>query len=413
MKKITYLLIVLQGIFCLYSCQNDAVEDESITEERLIVDYDSYEQQIASGLDEVYKMLTDGQSQKAIFEKSMEEFEGKASFDFEDFESERKAFEIMIAEYTPDQMYDELVSRGSITDTMVPYLKEFDLLTASNDPDILTVNIINFRNRIEVEEGLTVEERSKILMAATMTKAMVDYTHEVLQRTVTCQAICLYNARQWLLIISGYQYFQCFEIAFLWFQCPSGNFNVGNIYLSCILECEPPVICTDCPPGYVFDGANCYSGLSIPVGYDGFIYKNAVYVEPNCCTVCPNGSEWDGANCYFGLHFPEGYEGFIWNNAFYVNENCNISTTNGCCPDGFEFDGANCYSGVHFPEGYDGFVYNNSFYVEPSCDESNVSNCCPEGWPYDGANCYSGFHFPENWEPFIWNGGFYLKPKCL
>lgn len=413
MKKTVYLLIAVFAIICVSSCDNETVVEESIIEENLELDYESYEEQVTNSLDEVYTMLKSGMSDQAIFEKSMEAFEGKSSVDYDRFENDRKEFETMLAEYTSDQVYEEFVSRGTITQNMVPFLKEFDQLTSMNEPDVLEANIIEFRNRIEVQEDLTVEEQTKLLMIATMTKAMATYTNEVLQRTVTCQAICLHNARQWLLFISGYHYFQCFEIAFLWFQCPSGTFNVGSIYLSCILGCEPPVVCTDCPPGYVFDGANCYSGLRIPVGYDGFIYKNSVYVEPNCCTVCPNGSEWDGANCYFGLHFPEGYEGFIYNNAFYVTENCDISTSNGCCPNGFEFDGANCYSGIHFPEGYEGFVYNNSFYVEPSCDSSDVSNCCPEGWPYDGANCYSGFHFPEDWEPFIWNGGFYLKPKCL
>jgi len=81
---------------------------------------------------------------------------------------------------------------------------------------------------------------------------------------------------------------------------------------------------------------------------------------------CPPGFEFDGCNCYSGVHFPEGYTGFVYNNGFYVEQNCNISTANDCCPKGFEFDGQNChYNGLYFPDGYEGFVWNNAFYTKP------------------------------------------------
>jgi hypothetical protein len=85
-------------------------------------------------------------------------------------------------------------------------------------------------------------------------------------------------------------------------------------------------------------------------------------------TVCPGGFSYDGANCYSGLHFPSGYNGFVWGNGFYTQQNCNISTSNNCCPAGFGYDGANCHFwGLYFPSNYEAFIWNNTFYVKPKC----------------------------------------------
>lgn len=91
-------------------------------------------------------------------------------------------------------------------------------------------------------------------------------------------------------------------------------------------------------------------------------YYSCLGKEPTC----PPGFEFDGCNCYSGVHFPSGYNGFVFGNGFYVQQNCSISTANNCCPSGFTFDGANCnYVGLYFPPGYTGFVYGNAFYTTP------------------------------------------------
>ena len=83
---------------------------------------------------------------------------------------------------------------------------------------------------------------------------------------------------------------------------------------------------------------------------------------------CPNGFSFDGANCYSAVHFPSGYNGFIWGSGFYTQQNCSISTSNNCCPPGFGYDGANChYWGLYFPSDYEPFIYNNCFYVKSKC----------------------------------------------
>lgn len=83
---------------------------------------------------------------------------------------------------------------------------------------------------------------------------------------------------------------------------------------------------------------------------------------------CPAGFTYDGANCYSGVHFPSGYNGFIYGNGFYTQQNCSISTANNCCPGGFGYDGTNChYWGLYFPSDYEPFIWNNTFYVKPNC----------------------------------------------
>lgn len=85
-------------------------------------------------------------------------------------------------------------------------------------------------------------------------------------------------------------------------------------------------------------------------------------------TVCPPGFTYDGANCYSAVHFPSGYQPFIYGNGFYTEQNCGISTANNCCPPGFGYDGANChYWGLYFPSDYEPFIYGNSFYVKAKC----------------------------------------------
>ncbi len=109
----------------------------------------------------------------------------------------------------------------------------------------------------------------------------------------------------------------------------------------------------------VYGGSHCFKAR---------LYYNAYL---NCLEKeihCPPGFVYDGANCYSGVHFPEGYEGFIWGNGFYTKQNCKISTENDCCPGGFGFDGANChYWGLYFPSDYEPFIWHNTFYVKPKC----------------------------------------------
>lgn len=94
-------------------------------------------------------------------------------------------------------------------------------------------------------------------------------------------------------------------------------------------------------------------------------YFSCLEKEPTC----PYGFTFDGANCYSGIHFPAGYNGFVLGNGFYTQQNCSISTANDCCPPGFAFDGANChYWELYFPSNYEAFILNNTFYVEPVCE---------------------------------------------
>ena len=116
-------------------------------------------------------------------------------------------------------------------------------------------------------------------------------------------------------------YIQCQAYGNVWGHCTAAN-NAWNLYVSCLAQTN------HCPTGFIFDSANCYSGI----------------------------------------HFPSGYNGFIWGNGFYTQRNCSISTANNCCPNGYGFDGANChYWGVYFPSDYQPFIWNNTFYVVSKC----------------------------------------------
>jgi hypothetical protein len=95
------------------------------------------------------------------------------------------------------------------------------------------------------------------------------------------------------------------------------------------------------------------------------LYESCIKKKNNC----PNGFVFDGANCYSGVHFDsKKYKGFIWGNGFYTQRNCKVSTANNCCPPGFGFDGANChYWGKYFPSDFEPFIWNNTFYVRSKC----------------------------------------------
>ncbi len=92
-------------------------------------------------------------------------------------------------------------------------------------------------------------------------------------------------------------------------------------------------------------------------------YANSLYSSYLDClntNPCPPGSVYDGANCYFGIHAPSGSNPFIWNGGFYWQ----AGPGNSCCC-GSWYDGANCYAGHG---GAGAFVWNNSFYVTPRCE---------------------------------------------
>jgi len=114
---------------------------------------------------------------------------------------------------------------------------------------------------------------------------------------------------------------QCQAYGNYWGHCTAAN-NAYAAYLSCLSKV------TTCPAGFSFDGANCYSGIIIPSGYNPFIYGNGFYTQRNCSistanNCCPSGFGYDGANChYWGLYFPSDYEPFIWGNSFYVVPKC-------------------------------------------------------------------------------------------
>lgn len=114
----------------------------------------------------------------------------------------------------------------------------------------------------------------------------------------------------------------------------------------------------------IFGGASGYCTLAL---FYEVLYYSCLEDDPT--VQCPYGFEFDGANCYSGVHFPSGYTGFVLGNGFYTQQNCSISTANDCCPPGFAFDGANChYWELYFPSEYEGFVLNNTFYVKPICE---------------------------------------------
>ena len=128
--------------------------------------------------------------------------------------------------------------------------------------------------------------------------------------------------------------------------------------------------CKDCSGLYsTYQVYSTYCQLGFP-GYCSAAqnYYSQYIACLNSTIHCPNGFTYDGANCYSGVHFPSGYNGFIYGNGFYVQQNCGISTANNCCPNGFGYDGANChYWGLYFPSSYEPFIYNNAFYVKAKC----------------------------------------------
>jgi len=186
--------------------------------------------------------------------------------------------------------------------------------------------------------------------------------------------------------------------------------NINFCEPACDDVCNIP--CTDCPPGYTYDGANCFLG-KIPQGWDGYIDHGSrkFYLEKKCCQICPSGFQYDSQNCRFNFSFnPSNYDPFIYTASdgskhFYVEPD-----NNGNCPTGTYKDAAgNCYVGA-VPSGYSPFIYDNKFYVEPHC-YPNGNNCCPTGMSYDGDNCVMGT-YPSGWQPFVYDGGFYVIPNC-
>ncbi|MBP6521680.1 MAG: hypothetical protein KA251_01760 [Saprospiraceae bacterium] len=101
-------------------------------------------------------------------------------------------------------------------------------------------------------------------------------------------------------------------------QVPEASFK-----LECLKD-NNPCICTICPPGYHFDGANCFSTVcskSPFIWNNGFYYKS--YPNGPNGGICPYGGNFDGANCHLGP-VPYGYEGkaFVYNNCYYVAPKC-------------------------------------------------------------------------------------------
>lgn len=187
-------------------------------------------------------------------------------------------------------------------------------------------------------------------------------------------------------------------------------------------ECEDLRDC--CPPGYDFDGANCFSGVTFPNNFTPFIYNGSFYVYPNLNggELCPPGFEFDNVNCHSQVYFSSPYTGFIYENAFYVQPYCEDEED--CCPVGtINQVGGNCVYGEG-PSGYSkGKIIGNGFYVEPNCAISSSNHCCPTDYTpfeYEGKQyCFSGITFPSPFGGFVYDENqnqnfatFYVRKNC-
>lgn len=156
-----------------------------------------------------------------------------------------------------------------------------------------------------------------------------------------------------------------------------------------------------CPPGFNYDGANCFRGR--PVGVTSFIHQNNFYHSGNQCQL---GSTYDGANCYFGP-VPWNYEPFIYQNGIYVKPLPHFIGKSNACPSGLNFDGANCFYGV--PPGnreagikYGNFAFKRNFY-------QNCNNIQSGAWGLLDPFWCAVKKVPDNHSAFVYENKWYTQ----
>lgn len=160
-----------------------------------------------------------------------------------------------------------------------------------------------------------------------------------------------------------------------------------------------PEVGSLCPPGFSYDGANCFRGK--PSGVTSFIYQGGFYHSGNQCQL---GSTYDGANCYFGP-IPWNHEGFIYQNGIYVKPLPHFIGKTKTCPSGMTFDGANCLLG--YPPGgreagikYGKFAFKRNFYQNCSKIQSGAWGLLDPFW------C-AVREVPSGYTAFTYNNGWY------
>jgi hypothetical protein len=162
-----------------------------------------------------------------------------------------------------------------------------------------------------------------------------------------------------------------------------------------------PPIGSLCPPGYVYDGANCFRGK--PTGATSFIYQNGFYHQGSQCQL---GAQFDSANCFLEW-IPWNYEGFIYKNGWYVKPLPHFVGKTTKCPTGLSFDGANCFyanppGGREAQIKYGNFAFKRNFYQ--SCE-----NIIAGAWGLVDPFWCAMKKVPEGHEGFVYNNAWYTK----
>ncbi len=138
-----------------------------------------------------------------------------------------------------------------------------------------------------------------------------------------------------------------------------------------------------CPPGFTFDGRNCYL-MEVPSGTNPFIYGTAFYYTAPANKVCLAPAYYDGANCFI-REIPAGYDPFFLGRKIYVKTNNHFLYRSEQCPSGSAYDGANCNFGkpvsgrqAVIKNGYFGFKkgwLEKCNEIDPNSFKINLSNC--------------------------------------
>jgi len=106
------------------------------------------------------------------------------------------------------------------------------------------------------------------------------------------------------------------------FSASSATLTSDDISGAQSLFCPPD----DCPSGFTFDGANCYSRKYFDMNnHTYFFYDDIFYITPGQNNSCPPGFYFDGLNCSSRLKVPKNLQSeiFFYNSALYIRAQCN------------------------------------------------------------------------------------------
>jgi len=270
----------------------------------------------------------------------------EANISFKDLESLIKKFQFASDDNSMKQYFimlekDKKLSRNEMEQLII--LDEKVIKTVDFEAQKKIVS--DFAESLTSNTNLSINEKNRMLAFSHIVNGQLTYMKTQYENSsinkanarssVNCQD-CIGN-HSWDIAVIGaiLGIFICiFDFEHCLQDILASYFFVVLIFCPCCdgagSNCSGPPVCNVCPSGYTYDGANCYSGYSVPIGSaNGFVYGNAFYYTPiqsrtgsgTTFSCLANYGWYDGANCLVN-YFDTNYTPFIWNRTFYLQPHC-------------------------------------------------------------------------------------------